>query len=78
MVEWCAARPAAEAIRILGDAHAAVGPVMDMADIAADAHFRHREAVVEVGDTPMQALIARLSATPGRLRWPVPGQALTL
>jgi crotonobetainyl-CoA:carnitine CoA-transferase CaiB-like acyl-CoA transferase len=72
MVDWCATRPAAEVLRILGDAHAAVGPVMDMADIATDAHFRDREAVVEVGDTPMQALIARLSATPGRLRWPGP------
>jgi crotonobetainyl-CoA:carnitine CoA-transferase CaiB-like acyl-CoA transferase len=72
MVAWCAARPAAEVVRILGEAHAAVGPVMDMADIASDAHFRDREAVVEVGDTPMQALIARLSATPGRLRWPGP------
>jgi crotonobetainyl-CoA:carnitine CoA-transferase CaiB-like acyl-CoA transferase len=72
MVDWCAARPAAEVMRILGEAHAAVGPVMDMADIATDVHFRHREAVVEVGDTPMQALIARLSATPGRLSWPGP------
>jgi crotonobetainyl-CoA:carnitine CoA-transferase CaiB-like acyl-CoA transferase len=70
MVEWCSARTAAEVMRILGEAHAAVGPVMDMADIASDAHFRDRGAVVEVGGTPMQALIARLSATPGRLRWP--------
>jgi crotonobetainyl-CoA:carnitine CoA-transferase CaiB-like acyl-CoA transferase len=67
---WCAARPAAEVVQELGNAHAAVGPVMDMADIAADPHFRHRAAITDVGGTPMQALIARLSATPGRLRWP--------
>lgn len=70
MVEWCAARPAAEAFQELTDADAAVGYVMDMADIAADPHFRSREAITVVGDTPMQNLIARLSATPGRLRWP--------
>ncbi len=69
MVEWCAARPAAEVMRILGDAHAAVGPVMDMADIAADAHFRrarsgrrgrrHADAGVDrqaVGDARSPAL----------------------
>ncbi len=41
-----------------------------MADIAADPHYAAREVITEVGDTPMQALIARLSATPGSLRWP--------
>jgi crotonobetainyl-CoA:carnitine CoA-transferase CaiB-like acyl-CoA transferase len=38
-----------------------------MADIAQDEHFAHRHAVTTVGDTPMQNLIARLSATPGVL-----------
>lgn len=70
MVDWCAARPSDEAFRLLTAADAAVGYVMDMADIATDAHFAEREAIVDVGDTPMQNLIARLSATPGRLRWP--------
>jgi len=70
MVAWCAARSSAEVMQVLGDAEAAVGPVMDMADIAADPHFRHRGAITDVGGTPMQALIARLSETPGRLRWP--------
>ena len=51
------------------DAHAAAGPVMDMADIAADPHFAARAGVIDVDGTPMQALIARLSATPGALRW---------
>ena len=43
---------------------------MDMADIAADPHFAARQAIVDVDGTPMQALVARLSATPGALRWP--------
>ena len=53
-------------------ADAAAGPVMDMADIAADPHYAARGAIAEVDGTPMQALIARLSATPGALRWAGP------
>jgi crotonobetainyl-CoA:carnitine CoA-transferase CaiB-like acyl-CoA transferase len=64
---WCAARPRAEVIRIFSEAEAAIGPVYDMADIAADEHFLFRRAVTTVGSTPMQNLIARLSATPGEL-----------
>ena len=43
--------------------------VMDMADIAADPHYTAREAITVVDCTPMQHLIARLSATPGSVRW---------
>ncbi|MFM8481900.1 MAG: CaiB/BaiF CoA transferase family protein [Actinomycetota bacterium] len=68
MRAWCAARSRGEVIRIFSEAEAAIGPVYDMADIAGDEHFRFREAVTTVGDTPMQNLIARLSATPGELR----------
>ena len=53
-------------------AHAAVAPVFTMADIAADPHYRAREAIVEVDGVPMQGLVARLSATPGRIRWAGP------
>ena len=70
MVDWCAARDRDEVVRVFEEAEAAIGPVLDMADIARDPHFRAREAVVDVGDTPMQNLIARLSRTPGRLRHP--------
>ena len=58
----------AEAIAELTAADAAVGPVMDMADLANDPHVLARGSIAEVGHTPMQALIARLSATPGVLR----------
>ena len=70
MVEWCAERDRADVVRIFEEAEAASGPVLDMAAIAHDPHFLAREAVVDVGDTPMQNLIARLSRTPGRLRHP--------
>ena len=69
MVAWCAARPQAEVLATFTAAEAAIGPVMDMADIAADPHYAAREAIASVGGTPMQGLIAKLSATPGALRW---------
>jgi crotonobetainyl-CoA:carnitine CoA-transferase CaiB-like acyl-CoA transferase len=69
MVEWCAARTQAEVLQIFTSAEAAIGPVMDMGDIATDPHYAARDAIVDVESTPMQGLIAKLSATPGRLRW---------
>ena len=69
MRTWCAARTSADALAELTAADAAAGPVMDMADIAADPHVVARAAITDVGGTPMQGLIARLSATPGALRW---------
>jgi crotonobetainyl-CoA:carnitine CoA-transferase CaiB-like acyl-CoA transferase len=68
MVDFCAAHPQAEVLTLFSDAQAAIGPVLDMADIAADPHYAAREAITDVGGTPMQGLIARLSATPGVLR----------
>jgi crotonobetainyl-CoA:carnitine CoA-transferase CaiB-like acyl-CoA transferase len=70
MSEWCSTRTQTEVVAELAAADAAVGPVMDMADIGADPHIAARGTIAMVGDTPMQALIARLSATPGVLRWP--------
>lgn len=69
MVDWCATRSSAEVLRVFTEAEAAIGPVMDMADICADPHYAARRAIVDVGATPMQGLVAALSATPGVLRW---------
>ena len=47
MSEWCSSRTQAEVVAELAAADAAVGPVMDMADIGADPHFagaRHDRA----------------------------------
>lgn len=68
MVAWCAQRCQADVIGAFEAAQAAIGPVMDMADIATDPHYQARQAIVNVGDVPQQGLIARLSATPGELR----------
>jgi len=69
MTDWCRTRTRDEVIRIFTEAEAAIGPVMDMADIASDPHYAFREAIVRVDGTPMQGLLAKLSATPGALKW---------
>jgi crotonobetainyl-CoA:carnitine CoA-transferase CaiB-like acyl-CoA transferase len=69
MTSWCAERTQAEVLDAFTAAEAAIGPVLDMADIAVDPHYTARESIAIVDGTPMQGLIARLSATPGELRW---------
>jgi len=69
VADWCLQRTAAQALGEMEAADVAAGPVLDMADIAADPHFAARNDIVHVEGTPMQGLIARLSATPGVLRW---------
>ena len=67
--EWCAARALASVLAEFEAAHAAAAPVYTMAELAEDPHAVARGLVADVGGTPMQGLVARLSATPGRLRW---------
>jgi crotonobetainyl-CoA:carnitine CoA-transferase CaiB-like acyl-CoA transferase len=67
--DWMAERTRDRALAEFDAAHAAAAPVYDMADIFADAHYRERGAVIEVDGVPMQEVVARLSATPGRVRW---------
>ena len=69
MADWCRIRTRDEVVAAFTEAEAAIGPVLDMADIAIDPHFAARNAIVELDGTPMQGLIAKLSATPGRLKW---------
>jgi crotonobetainyl-CoA:carnitine CoA-transferase CaiB-like acyl-CoA transferase len=66
---WCAERTLTEVLDTFEAAHAAAAPVYDMAGLAADPHMVARGAVVDLDGSPMQGLVARLSETPGRLRW---------
>lgn len=70
MVGWCLTRTRDEVVAAFEAADAAVGPVLDMAEIAEDPHYRAREILTTVGDVVMQGPIARLSATPAVLRHP--------
>jgi crotonobetainyl-CoA:carnitine CoA-transferase CaiB-like acyl-CoA transferase len=70
MAEWIGQRTQAEVFDAFEQAHAAVAPVYTMADIAEDPHYRERDAIIDVDGVVMQGLVARLSRTPGRIRWP--------
>ena len=69
---WIAERSLAQVLAAFEEAEAAAAPVYDMADIAADPHFHARGSVAEVDGVAMQGLVARLSATPGRISRPAP------
>ncbi|MBX3313967.1 MAG: CoA transferase [Actinobacteria bacterium] len=69
MAAYCAERPLAEVLAAFDAAEAAAAPVYTMADLAEDPHAVDRGIVADLDGTPMQGLVARLSATPGRLRW---------
>ncbi len=72
LAAWCAARPLDEVLRAFEAAEAAAAPVLDMADIAADPHYAARGSLIEVDGVTMQGLLARLSKTPGEVRWAGP------
>jgi crotonobetainyl-CoA:carnitine CoA-transferase CaiB-like acyl-CoA transferase len=69
VAQWCAARPLAEVLATFEAAHAAAAPVYDMSELASDPHAQARGIVSDLDGVPMQGVVARLSATPGRLRW---------
>ncbi|MEX2293946.1 MAG: CoA transferase [Acidimicrobiales bacterium] len=72
MAAWCGERTLEEVLDTFETAHAAAAPVYDMADIATDPHYAARGAIIEVDGVRMQGLIARLSKTPGQVRWAGP------
>jgi crotonobetainyl-CoA:carnitine CoA-transferase CaiB-like acyl-CoA transferase len=69
MAAFCAARTVDEVVAAFEDAHAAAAPVYDMAAVFADPQVRARGSIVESDGVPMQGLVARLSETPGSVRW---------
>jgi crotonobetainyl-CoA:carnitine CoA-transferase CaiB-like acyl-CoA transferase len=69
MTTWIEARSEAQVLAAFDAAQAAVAPVLSMADIATDPHYAFRQVIQDVDGTPMQGLVARLSRTPGRIRW---------
>jgi crotonobetainyl-CoA:carnitine CoA-transferase CaiB-like acyl-CoA transferase len=74
---WFASRASADALAIMRDAGATVGPIYNIADAMADPHFEEREIIVDVeddtfGTLPMHNIVPRMSATPGTWRRPAP------
>jgi len=66
---FCSSRTVDEVVAAFESAHAAAAPVYDMADVFADPQVAARGSLVEADGVPMQGLVARLSATPGAVRW---------
>ena len=62
-------RTAAEVIDRFVEADAAIAPVLKMTDVVSDPHVVARDVLVEVDGVRTQAPVARLSATPGSIRW---------
>jgi crotonobetainyl-CoA:carnitine CoA-transferase CaiB-like acyl-CoA transferase len=69
MAEFCAARTLDEVVAAFEEAHAAAAPVYDMAGVFADPQVTARSSIVEADGVPMPGLVARLSRTPGAVRW---------
>lgn len=69
VADWIGARPAEDVLAAFAAADAAIAPVHSVNDVVADPHVRARGAVTLVDGSAMQGLIARLSRTPGELRW---------
>ncbi len=75
--DWFALHDRDEALRIMRESGATVGPIYSAADAAVDPHFRGRAVIVEaedpdLGRLPMHNIVPRLSATPGVWRRPAP------
>jgi crotonobetainyl-CoA:carnitine CoA-transferase CaiB-like acyl-CoA transferase len=66
---WIGARASDEVMDAFARAEAAIAPVYTMAEVLADPHVRARDVFVEVDGVVMQGPIARLSRTPGEVRW---------
>ncbi len=69
VAEWIGARPSHEVLAAFEQAQAAIAPVYSMHDLLADPHVRARGVFVEVDGVVMQAPVARMSRTPGEVRW---------
>lgn len=74
---WFADNKSDDALTLMREAGATVGPVYSSADAAADPHFIDRGVIIEVDDpslgaVPMHNIVPRLSQTPGTFRRPAP------
>jgi len=77
LAEFIAARTLDEVREAFAEGQAATAPIFTIADIMADPHYAARGTIVEVdhptlGPLAMQNMIARLLATPGRVKHPGP------
>jgi formyl-CoA transferase len=75
--EWTKTKTVKELEKLMDDASVPSGLIYRAPEMLADAHFKAREAIVEVADKTlgtlkMQNTFPKLSATPGKVRWTGP------
>ncbi|MFI0900908.1 CaiB/BaiF CoA transferase family protein [Streptomyces sp. NPDC020983] len=75
VADWIGRRTRADVLAAFDEAQAAVAPVYDVRDVAADPQLRALGTVTavddpELGPLRMQNVLFRLSGTPGAVRWP--------
>lgn len=69
MVAWTLERSLEDVLSEFQQADAAAAQVYDMEDLCADPHAQSRDMFVEVDGYPMSGVVAKLSETPGQVRW---------
>jgi crotonobetainyl-CoA:carnitine CoA-transferase CaiB-like acyl-CoA transferase len=74
VAQWIRVRDLADVMRVFGEAEVAAAPVYDAAQLLADEHLRQRGSFVQVDDPDLgvmtvQAPVAVLSETPGRVEY---------
>lgn len=73
VANWIAERTREDVVAAFDEAGAAIAPVYDAADIVADPQVQHRQILTRVADGDesilMQNVTARLSSTPGQIRF---------
>ncbi len=69
---WIAERSMSDALATFGKLDIAAAPVLDIEGLLADPHAIEREIFTEVDGTVMQNVVARMSETPGAIRWAGP------
>ncbi len=69
MSAWTSKRTLDEVLEAFQEADAAAAQVYDMSELCADPQARARDMFIDVDGYPMTGLLAKLSATPGEVRW---------
>jgi formyl-CoA transferase len=70
--QWFAAHTYEEASKVLEEHQVPYSPIMSMADIFAEPHYRERDMIIDVpeatlGSLPQPGVVPKLSRTPGRV-----------
>ncbi|MGB8345314.1 MAG: CoA transferase [Ktedonobacteraceae bacterium] len=71
---WIEQRDLDEVMKAFKEVGAAVAPIYNVSHVMSDPHFKYRESITELpdpdfGTIKMQNILARMSGTPGQIRW---------